>query len=346
MGISDLKPHAIVHGASMSNDLVPIPEPAHTGLPAAGFPDILEAWLSRRNPQTVRAYAADIADFARSVGAPSPGAAVDALLAGSAGFANGIALAYRADLERRDLASATIARRLSALRSVVKLARQLGRVGWTIDIESPRVETYRDTAGPGREGWAEIHAEARRRAAGSRRTAEARRNLALLRLLHDHALRRGEVAALDFPGDVELDWGETGRIKVIGKGQTDPKWITLNERTSNALQNWIAIRGTEPGPLFWRLDNARGDPPAADRLTGLSINRMVARAGRHAGLERPVHAHGLRHQGITRVLDLSGGDVRSARAFSRHAKLETLTVYDDTRKDLAGRMARLLGADD
>jgi integrase/recombinase XerC len=345
MGISDLKSHAIVHGASMSTDLVPLGGGAGS-TPAVGpVPDILEAWLARRNPQTVRAYAADIADFARSVGAASPEAAVDALLAGSAGLANGVALAYRADLERRGLATATIARRLSALRSVVKLARQLGRVGWTIDIESPKVEPYRDTAGPGREGWVDLHAEARRRATGSRRTAEARRNLALLRLLHDHALRRGEVVALDFPGDVELDWGETGRIKVTGKGQTDPKWITLNERTRDALRNWIAVRGTEPGPLFWRLDNARGDGPPA-RLTGLSVNRMVARAGRHAGLKQPVRAHGLRHQGITRVLDLSGGDVRSARAFSRHAKLETLTVYDDTRKDLAGRMARLLGADD
>jgi integrase/recombinase XerC len=345
MGISALKPHAIVHGASMSTDLVPLRDGAGSTPAIAAFPDIIEAWLSRKNPQTLRAYRADIADFARSAGAPSPGAAVEELLAGSAGQANAIALAYRVDLERRGLRSATIARRLSALRSLVKLARQLGRVAWAIDIESPKVEPYRDTAGPGREGWVEIHAEARRRASGSRRTVEAKRNLALLRLLHDHALRRGEVVALDFPVDVELDWGETGRIKVVGKGQTDPKWITLNERTRDALREWIALRGSEPGPLFCRLDNARGEGPPA-RLTGLSVNRMVHRAGRNAGLQRPVRAHGLRHQGITRVLDLSGGDVRSAKAFSRHAKLETLTVYDDTRKDLAGRMAKLLGADD
>jgi integrase/recombinase XerC len=330
----------------MSNDLVPLRDDAGSTPTLGPFPDILEAWLARRNPQTLRAYRADITDFARSAGAPSPGAAVDALLAGSAGSANGIALAYRADLERRGLRSATIARRLSALRSVVKLAHQLGRVGWTIDIESPKVTAYRDTAGPGQEGWIRIRDEARRRAGGTRRTIEARRNLALLLLLRDLGLRRAEATGLDL-ADVELDWQGPhgrGRVRVVGKGKTDPKWISLNEPARAALLDWIALRGTEPGPLFHRLDNAQGDGPPA-RLTGLSVNRMVARAGRHAGLERPVRAHGLRHQAITRLLDKTGGDVRSAKAFSRHAKYETLMRYDDNREDVAGLMAKLLADD-
>jgi integrase/recombinase XerC len=347
MGISDLKPHAIVHGASMSTDLVPLREPAGS-TPAPGpVPDILEAWLAAQpNPQTRRAYRADIADFARSAGAASPGAAVEALLAGTAGHANAVALAYRVDLERRDLSSATIARRLSALRSVVKLARQLGKVGWAIEIESPKVTAYRDTHGPGQEGWIRIRDEARRRAAGTRRTMEGKRNLALLLLLRDLGLRRAEATGLDLD-DVELDWQGPhgkGRVRVIGKGKTDPEWISLNEPTRAALLDWLALRGTEFGPLFFRLDNAQGDGPPT-RLTGLSVNRMVARAARHAGLEQPVRAHGLRHIAITRILDKTGGDVRSAKAFSRHAKYETLMRYDDNREDVAGLMAKLLADD-
>jgi integrase/recombinase XerC len=346
MSLSDLKPHAIVHGTSMSTDLMPLPAAAGRAPAPGPLPDILEAWLARKKPQTLRAYRADIADFARSAGAASPGAAVEELLVGSAGKANEIALAYGADLDRRGLASATIARRLSALRSVVKLARQLGRVGWTIDIESPTVTTYRDTAGPGQEGWIRIRDEARRRARGTRRTTEAKRNLALLLLLRDQGLRRGEATGLDL-ADVDLDWPGPhgkGRVRIIGKGKTDPEWISLNEPTRAALLDWIALRGTEPGPLFHRLDNAAGEGPPA-RLTGLSVNRMVARAGYHAGLEHPVRAHGLRHQAITRILDKTGGDVRSAKAFSRHAKYETLMRYDDNREDVAGRMARLLADD-
>jgi integrase/recombinase XerC len=348
MGISDLKPHAIVHGASMSTDLVPLRDKAGS-TPAPGpVPDILEAWLAAQpNPQTRRAYRADIDDFARSAGAASPGAAVEALLAGSAGQANAIALAYRVDLERRDLAAATVARKLAAIRSLVRLARTLGRIGWTLDVRSPKVTTYRDTHGPGQEGWIRIRDEARRRASGSRRTIEAKRNLALLLLLRDLGLRRAEATGLDLPADVDLDWQGPhgkGRVRIIGKGKTDPEWISLNEPTRAALLDWITPRGTEPGPLFHRLDNAQGDGPPA-RLTGLSVNRMVARAGRHAGLQHPVRAHGLRHLAITRILDKTGGDVRSAKAFSRHSKYETLMRYDDNREDVAGLMAKLLADD-
>ena len=172
------------------------------------------------------------------------------------------------------------------LRSLVKLARQLGRITWTLDVEAPRTVPYRDTTGPGREGWAKIHSEARERAKGTRRTAEAKRNLALLRLLHDLALRRGEAVAMDLV-HLELDFGDAGRIGIVGKGKTEVEYLTLNERTRDALRDWIQCRGPEPGPLFVRLDNARGDGPL-ERLTGDSVNRMVRRAAKDAGIERPV----------------------------------------------------------
>ena len=59
----------------------------------------------------------------------------------------------KADLLKRGLATATIARRLAALRSMVKLARALGRIAWTLDIAGPKAEPYRDTRGPGLDGW-------------------------------------------------------------------------------------------------------------------------------------------------------------------------------------------------
>ena len=158
----------------------------------------------------------------------------------------------------RAVPARTIGRRLSALRSLVKLARQLGRITWTLDVEAPRTVPYRDTTGPGGLGQDPCHG--RERADGTRRTAEAKRNLALLRLLHDLALRRGEAIAMDL-ADVELDFGDVGRIGIIGKGKTEREWLTLNDRTRDALRDWIVRRGPEPGPLFVRLDNAAGDGP-------------------------------------------------------------------------------------
>ena len=61
-------------------------------------------------------------------------------------------------------------------------------------------------------------------------------------------------------------------------------------------------------------------------------------------IEKPSNPHGLRHAAITEALDLAGGDVRSVRHFSRHAKFVTLIVYDDKRADLAGDIARRLAA--
>ena len=67
--------------------------------------------------------------------------------------------------------------------------------------------------------------------------------------------------------------------------------------------------------------------------------------GLRAGRARGTNPHGLRHQGITRALDLAHGDVRKVKRFCRHAKLETLLRYDDNRRDKAGTITRLLGED-
>jgi len=298
--------------------------------------DLLGAFLAGRRPTTLRGYAKDLADFAAYLGLPTASAAVQALVAGTAGRANRWALGYRVHLTGRDLAPATIARRLAALRSVVKLARTLGRVAWAIDIPSPRAEAYRDTRGPGLAGWKSLLAAARERAT----TPKGKRDLALVRLMHDLGLRRGEVVALDL-ADLDL---EAGTVAIVGKGKSEKTNVTLNAPTAAALADWVAARGEWPGPLFVRLDRAAG-PGHPTRLDAGNVARASKALGLRAGLARGTNPHGLRHQGITRALDLANGDVRKVKRFSRHAKLETLLRYDDNRRDEAGAIARLLGED-
>ena len=45
---------------------------------------------------------------------------------------------------------------------------------------------------------------------------------------------------------------------------------------------------------------------------------------------------------VTDVLDRSGGDVRRARAWSRHWQVQTVMLYDDNRSDFGGDMADLI----
>ncbi|MDR3638668.1 MAG: tyrosine-type recombinase/integrase [Isosphaeraceae bacterium] len=313
--------------------------PAQTSAPALailGEADLLAAFLAGRKPTTLRAYRKDLGDFAAFLGAPDARSAVELLVSGSAGQANALALGYRAHLTDRALSPATIARRLAALRSVVKLARTLGRVAWAIDISSPKAEAYRDTRGPGLDGWRRMLAAARERAT----TPKGKRDLALVRLMHDLGLRRGEAVALDL-ADVDL---EQRTLAVIGKGRDEKIPLTLNAPTAAALVDWIASRGDWPGPLFVRLDRAAG-PGLPGRLDTSNAARVAHSLGRRAGVARGTNPHGLRHQGITRALDLAGGDVRRVRRFSRHAKLETLLRYDDNRRDEAGAIAHLLGED-
>jgi integrase/recombinase XerC len=308
-------------------------------LPAATIPicttdAILQAWLAGRNASTLAAYRADMVDFARFLHVSSEWAAAEALVRCDHGTANRVVLGYRASMTERGLSAATIGRRLAALRSMVKIARTIGRITWSLDVESPRSESYRDTRGPGPDGWKKLVGEAKADAS----TPDGKRDLALIRLMHDCGLRRGECVALDL---VDVD---EGTVAIVGKGHTEKTRVTLSRPAREALAAWLAVRGDEAGPLFVRLDRASGG--GLQRLTGHSVGRMVRDLGKDAGLTRSVRAHGLRHQGITRALDLTGGDVRKVQRFSRHAKLETLMRYDDARRDDAGQLARLLGEDD
>jgi integrase/recombinase XerC len=322
----------------MAQDLVPLSAAAE--LPATfSSADVIDAWLKGRSPRTLEAYVGDLEDFARFLKVANSAAAVDALLAVGHGAANRIALGYRAELQRRELAPATVARRLAAIRSMIKVARTIGRITWSIDVESPRIRPYRETRGPGHEGFRKLTAKARGNGCGP----AGKRDLALMRLMYDLLLRRGECVALDL-ADVDLD-ADKPCVRIIGKGRTEPEPRTLSAAAALALREWIAVRGDAPGPLFVRLDAAA---PAGcfDRLTGDSVCRMIRRMSKRAALPREARPHGLRHAGITRLLDLTGGNVRDVAKASRHAKLETLMLYDDARTDVAGKLAELLGADD
>jgi integrase/recombinase XerC len=323
-------------GTVAAESLPALPEQAT--FPAVAQVDLLQAVLSGRAANSFRSYKGDYADFARFVGASSPAVALDQLVILPHGAANATAMAYRADLLHRELAASTVGRRLSALRTAVRVARQLGRVSWSLEVESPRAEAYRDTKGPGRTGWKAMATAARAAAT----TPTGRRDLAILRLLHDLALRRAEVVSLDL-AHVDLD---ASTLEVLGKGRTQRLRLTLPAPTRAALADWLTVRGTDPGPVFHPVGRGRRPASQIPRLSAESVRSIVARTARAAGLSRVVRPHGLRHQAITAALDATGGDVRAVQRFSRHAKLDTLMVYDDARRDFAGQVASLVANDD
>jgi integrase/recombinase XerC len=300
----------------------------------ANHAELVAAFLSGRTPATLRTYNAGLEDFRLWMKADTVEAAAAELLGHGAGEANRLALAYRADMIGRKLAPATVNNRLAALRSLSKLAAILGLVPWRLEVPSVRAEAYRDTAGP---GPAAVRRMIDNLAADP--SPKARRDAAIVRLLHDTALRRAEVAALDL---ADLD-AEAGAVFVVRKGRRERTRINLPGPTLAAVRAWVEVRGGEAGPLFTNRDRAS---KGSGRLTGTSLYRLVRGLGLAAGVKtRP---HGLRHAGITKACEAAaaaGIGLEEVLAYSGHANVRTLMIYRDKTRDLQGRLAALVAGE-
>ena len=280
--------------------------------------DLVNDWLSQKKPETVRACRQDL----ESLAAWAPDA-VESIVTADTGTANRTVARYKAYMIDSGLAPATINRRLAAVRSLVKLAKLFGLCQHDISITNVRSQAYRDTRGPGRDAVVRMVD-----------AASHPRDRALLVLLYNNALRRGEAVAMDI-GDVDFD---RQTIAITGKGHREPVHLTVSEQTLNALMGWIRCHPNPmvEQPLFVSLDNrSRGK-----RLTGRSAARIVRSAATKAGTSAT--PHGLRHTAITDALEATGGDVRAVRKYSRHAKLDTLLIYDDSRQDMHGEIAKTI----
>ena len=310
-----------------------LPVPLHnlpTTAPPVSIPQLIGAFLSGKSQHTLEAYRRDLADFATFLGAINIDQAARQLLSNGHGNGNLIAINYRNHLVGLGLSPATINRRISALRSLVSLAKTLGLVPWSLEAKGIKSTALRDTRGCGLDGFKLLLAAAR----NQRDATKALRDKAILRLLFDLALRRSEVVSLDLK-DVDLP---ASQLMVMGKGKLEKEPMTLPDETKKVIEDWLRVRGSEAGPLFINRDRAG----KGNRLTPSGLYKMVKYLGRKATVKaRP---HGIRHAAITTVLDLMHGDVRVAQRFARHASPSTTIKYDDNRQDLGGNAARKLAA--
>jgi integrase/recombinase XerC len=293
---------------------------------------LLDILLAGRKPRTLAVCQADLEDFrrfieTRSVPAPTVGKAVEWLLGNPNGFPNVLVSEYRWEMSERGLPVATINRRLGTLRSLIKLANTFGLVPWTLWVQNAPAQPYRNPGGPGRDGF-----RAMLDVAGAQPGPKGLRDVALLRLLHDLGLRRGEAVRLDVE-DVDLPGN---RISLLVRGRSGKEPMTLPAPTKAALAAWLEARGSEPGPLFVNFDRAG----KGHRLTGTAVYHIVGRLGGKAGLT--IRPQGLRQLAITTALDRTKGDVRAVAEFSRHKDLRPLGRYRYSRYGLAGKVSRLI----
>jgi len=288
-----------------------------------GPDEVFRRFLMNRADGTLKAYKADLDTFAAWLRVSSDDA-VGRLLGHGAAAANALAIEWLDSMA--SLAPSTRKRRLSALRSIVRMARRLGAVDWALDVDSPKVEAYRNTAGPTEDEFHRLFA-----ACGD--GLEGLRNRALVLLATLMGWRRRELAAFKLQ-DYDR---ERRRLFVRGKGGKS-KWVGAPDEVVDALEAWLSAPKTivDMEKVFLSLSpRTRGEA-----LTRKGINTLVAKIGKSAGVK--IWPHAFRHAGVTAVLDESGGDVRMAQQFARHGDPKTTMLYDDNRKDMAGQAAKLV----
>ncbi|MCB9609043.1 MAG: tyrosine-type recombinase/integrase [Polyangiaceae bacterium] len=237
---------------------------------------------------------------------------------------------WRDAMKDAGLAPATVAGQLAGVKFGWRCVRRAGLAAWSLDVRAPRVIPMRNTKGPTLD-------EVRRVLAVAAAQPEPKRvrDVALVALLATMGLRREELSAADVD-----DYDRAGgRLRILGKGRDEHEWVTIPEVVARHLSAYLDARGAVGGEsLFHNLSPAR----CSRRLTGGGIARIIAELARRAEPPVQLTPHGLRHTATTEALNLTGGDVRQVKHFTRHRKLETVLVYDDRRRDAGGAIAEAL----
>lgn len=143
------------------------------------------------------------------------------------------------------------------------------------------------------------------------------RDRAIVETLYGSGLRVSELTGLCWR---DLDY-DLGMVMVrAGKGNKD-RLVPLGEPALDALKAWRAAM-----PLAWTPDGAVITNLRGGRLTPRSVQNIVARRVREAGLDTAITPHGLRHCFATHLLN-AGADLRSIQEMLGHASLQTTQRY-------------------
>lgn len=156
------------------------------------------------------------------------------------------------------------------------------------------------------------------------------RDLAILETLYSTGLRVSELKNLD-RSQVDLRRRE---FMVRGKGRK-PRIVFLSEHAAEIIEKYLSKRTDNFPPLFISFprpkktqNGSQQDILAtnAKRLSTVSIESIVGKYARLAGIIKKVTPHTLRHSFATELL-INGADIRSVQELLGHASITTTQIY-------------------
>ncbi len=217
-------------------------------------------------------------------------------------------------------APASVARKVSALRSFYRFLRRRGHIQKdpAALLKTPKVPKGLPRFLTVEDAFRVVEAPAKDAA----RTKPLRlRDRALLELLYGSGIRVSELATLTLDR-LELERGEA---RVIGKGNKE-RVVPLGAEARAAIVAYLKVRPT------LRSKKRLPDPHAlllgrwGTPLTVRQIQNIVRRYGTLGAGRSDLHPHALRHTCATHLLD-AGADLRSIQEILGHASLSTTQRY-------------------
>jgi site-specific recombinase XerD len=272
--------------------------------------------LARRDasPRTVRAYAADLRQFAAwAVGERLGPAEVSAKPVRR----------YIARLSEQGAAPSTSARKLAALRALFSSQREHGHVGQNAAdlVSTPRRGDHLPRVLRAREAARLLDAIPASRGAGPL----VLRDRAMFELAYSCGLRAEEIVSLGV-GDVDHD-GE--QVRVEGKGRKT-RFVPVGEPAMAAVRLYL-----ERGRPALVQPAVQSGADAADalflsktgrRLGTSDVRRRLRTWTAHSGVAQGSSPHALRHSFATHLLD-GGADLRSIQEMLGHASVSSTQIY-------------------
>ncbi|WP_295637845.1 tyrosine recombinase XerC [uncultured Mailhella sp.] len=300
-------------------------------VPAATF----LAWMEFQkgaSEATVEAYAVDILEFEtylRGMGASleKPSEITKSMVQG-----------FSASLFRQGMARSSMARKLSALRSLFRHLLRLHKIDSDpcAGVRNPKQDQRHPAMLNVDQVFSLLDEKPEEKSAPPSSSTPANadetfrlRDMALLELLYGSGLRISEALGLDV-NDVRP---ESGHVQVMGKGSKE-RIVPLSDTCRDALSRWLAVRDRVP-PVHGERAAFLGR--RGKRLDRRQAARILEERAAEAGIPQHISPHDLRHSFATHLLE-GGADLRAVQELLGHSRISTTQRYTHLNLDALTRI--------
>jgi site-specific recombinase XerD len=250
-------------------------------------------------------------------------------------FGKSVVEAYRAEMERNELASSSINVQLAALRKLAAEAAEHGLLAPEIAAGVGKVRGARQS-GTRVGNWLTREQAEQLLRLPDVATRKGVRDQALLALLIGCGLRRAELAALTLE-DIQQRDGRWVLVDLVGKGRR-VRSVPMPGWAKSAVDRWTENAGIAEGRIMRSVNKA--DRVAGDGMTAQAIFEVVDRYSRSLGLE--FAPHDLRRT-FAKLAHRGQAPVEQIQLSLGHASLKTTERYLGIEQDLVDAPCDRLG---